>query len=75
MFSGERDVLGDCLKDMAHKEGIQVEVYSLDRKGEGDVGLSKDHPFVELKEEAEAHAFDAGPVSYTHLTLPTKLEV
>ena len=47
MFSGEVDVLGDCLKDMASKEGIQVEVYSLDRKGEGDVDLAKDHPFLE----------------------------
>ena len=64
MFSGERDVLGECLKEMATKEGLQVEVYSLDKKGEGDVDLAKDHPFLELKEEAEAHAFDAGHAGF-----------
>ena len=64
MFSGERDVLGECLKEMAKKEGLQVEVYSLDKKGEGDVDLAKDHPFLELKEEAEAHAFDAGHAGF-----------
>ena len=64
MFSGEVDVLGDCLKNMASKEGIQVEVYSLDKKGEGDVDLAKDHPFLELKDEAEKHAFDAGHAGF-----------
>ena len=28
-----------------------------------------------IKEELGLHARPAGPVSYTHLTLPTKLEV
>ena len=46
--------------EMAAKEGIQVEIYSLDVKGEGDVDLSKDHPFLELKEEA----FDAGHAGF-----------
>ena len=64
MFSGEKDVLGECLKEMAKKEGIQVEIYSLDKKGEGDVDLTKDHPFLELKEEAEAQAFDAGHAGF-----------
>ena len=64
MFSGETDVLRSCLKEMAAREGIQVEVYSLDKKGEGDVDLSKDHPFMELKEEAENHAFDAGHAGF-----------
>ena len=64
MFSSEQDVLGECLKDMAKREGIQVEVYSLDKKGEGDVDLTQDHPFLELKEEAEAHAFDAGHAGF-----------
>ena len=40
---------------MAEKEGLQVEIYSLDKRmKEGDVDLAKDHPFKELKEEAEA---------------------
>ena len=64
LFSGEEDVLGNCLKEMAAREGIQVEIYSLDRKGEADVDLSKDHPFLELKEEAENHAFDAGHAGF-----------
>ena len=49
MFSGERDVLGECLKEMAKKEGLQVEVYSLDKKGEGDVDLAKDPPLSRVE--------------------------
>ena len=51
-------------KEMARKEGLQLEVYSLDKLGEGDVDLRKDHPFMELKEEAEASAFDAGHAGF-----------
>ena len=40
LFSGKDDVLGSCLKDMAKKEGLQLEVYSLDKLGEGDVDLT-----------------------------------
>ena len=64
MFSGKEDVLGKCLKEMARKEGLQLEVYSLDKLGEGDVDLTKDHPFMQLKEEAEASAFDAGHAGF-----------
>ena len=64
LFSGKDDVLGSCLKDMAKKEGLQLEVYSLDKLGEGDVDLTKDHPFMELKEEAEKSAFDAGHAGF-----------
>ena len=64
MVSGKEDVLGKCLKEMARKEGLQLEVCSLDKLGEGDVDLTKDHPFMELKEEAEASAFDAGHAGF-----------
>ena len=56
MFSGKEDVLSKCLSEMAKREGLQLEVYSLDKQGEGDVDLTKDHPFMELREEANASA-------------------
>ena len=49
---------------MAQREGLQIEIYSLDRQGEGDVDLTKDHPFMELKEEVNASAFDAAHAGF-----------
>ena len=58
------------------KEGTPLEIFT-DR--EGEIILKKYSPIGELslfaKEYAESLSHSTGTVSYTHLTLPTKLEV
>ena len=60
MFSGEHDVLGEAITQAAEKEGIKVYIVNLDKLIDKNFDLSKDHPYVDILEDAQSGEYDGG---------------
>ena len=64
LFSGPKDMIGNALRRLAEGENLKVDVLSMDKLGEGNVDLLKEHPFVDILDEAEKHSFDAAHAGF-----------
>ena len=64
LFSGPRDVIGDALKELCDKEGIQLQVVSVDKViGEG-ADLMNDEPYGQMLHNAGKGHYDAGNAGF-----------
>eukprot|EP00435_Cladocopium_sp_Y103_P016550 s3307_g4.t1 len=59
LFAGAEDVLGKAIKRLADLEGLQVEIWSYDRDGNG-ADLTAEQPFGDLLDSARGGLVDGG---------------
>ena len=60
LFSGKNDVLGRALVRQGQAEGMDIEMVSFDTMLDGAADLSKDHPYLDILDEARNGCYDGG---------------